>query len=326
MKKEKKLVQSCRKNLKRKISYDKVSGEYSFDCLTENDEIKKFITPVSICWMIENACNLNCVYCFAEHKNLNNLVNDYKVTVNHILSLNPITIVLTGGEPTLNRNIKDILKYIGNNAITIVDSNGTYMSFEELVPYLKNSVVRFSIDSLDTKIIEKVRPSKKLSDTAKQISRIEKNIQILTSNNIPVIIQTVMTKYNIGELANIHDFLIRNGVKRWYISAVKYSEKCKNNYDSIGLSANETLTINQLIENFHDINVTFSIENDAGARARLFVEKSGKFFVDTIVDGIEYVGQNPYCPMPEEVYDKLDCEKHYDLYIKKKNLMRNKRS
>lgn len=115
--------------------------------------------------MIENACNLNCIYWFAEHKNLNNSVTDYETTVNHILSLNPITVILTGGEPTLNRNIKDMLKYIGNNVITIVDSNGTYMSFEELIPYLKNSVVRFSIDSLETKVIEQVRLSEKLSDT-----------------------------------------------------------------------------------------------------------------------------------------------------------------
>lgn len=317
--------QSYRKDLKSKISYDEVSGEYSFDYSIENSEIKKIISPVSICWMIENACNLNCIYCFAEYKNLDNSVNDYEATVNHILSLNPITVILTGGEPTLNKNIKDILKYIGNNAITIVDSNGTYMSFEKLIPYLKNSVVRFSIDSLDTKSIEQVRPSKKLSDTASQIAKIKKNIQVLTSNNIPVIIQTVMTKYNINELESIHDFLIRNGVKRWYISAVKYSEKCKDNYGSMGLSTSEALIVNQLVEGYHDINVTFSIEEDAGARARLFVEKSGKFFVDTIVNGIEYVGKNPYYPTPEEIHDKLDCEKHYDLYIKKKNLVKNKR-
>lgn len=94
----------------------------------------------------------------------------------------------------------------------------------------------------------------------------------------------------------------------------------------MGLSASEALNINQLVESYNDINVTFSIEEDAGAIARLFVEKSGKFFVDTIIDGIEYVGKNPYYPTPEEIYDKLDCEKRYDLYIKRKNLVKNKRS
>lgn len=314
----------CKEKLKTRINYDKITGEYYFDYCEDDSKIKKIISPVSICWMIENACNLNCIYCFAEHKNLNINAIDYKAIVDNILRFKPVTVILTGGEPTLNKGLKDILEYIGNKAITIIDSNGTYKLFDELLPYLGNSVVRFSIDSLDTKIIEKVRPSKIFSETSKQISIIEKNIQTLISYNIPVIIQTVMTKYNVDELEKIHEFLIKNGVKRWYISAVKYSEKCKENFDDIGLSEEQMITINQIVENYNDINVTFSVEEDAGARARLFVEKSGKFFVDTILNGIEYVGGNPYCPTQEEVYKKLDCEKHYDLYIKRKNLVKNK--
>ena len=58
------------------------------------------------------------------------------------------------------------------------------MFFEELIPYLKNSVVRFSIDSLNPEIIKKVRPSKIVNDTVNQISKIEKNIQILISNDV----------------------------------------------------------------------------------------------------------------------------------------------
>ena len=81
----------------------------------------------------------------------------------------------------------------------------------------------------------------------------------------------------------------------------------------------------QVIDSFKDINVTFSIEEDSGARARLFVEKSGKFFVDTILNGIEYVGSDPYCPSHEEVQEKLNSEKHFDLYIKRKNLVKNKK-
>ena len=315
----------CKEDLKIKISYDKISGEYNFNYMIENNEIKKAVSPISVCWMIENACNLNCIYCFAEHKNLDNSMDNYKETINNILNLKPVTIILTGGEPTLNKNIKAILNYIGNNAITIVDSNGTYMFFEELIPYLKNSVVRFSIDSLDPEIIKKVRPSKIVNDTVNQISKIEKNIQILISNGVPVIIQTVMTKYNIDELENVYHFLLKNNIKRWYISAVKYSEKCKDNYNEMGLNEKEIVKINQFVEKINDINTTFSIEEDAGARARLFIEKSGKFFVDTIVDGIEYIGVNPYSPTINEIHEKLDCKKHYDLYIKRKNIVKNKK-
>lgn len=322
MKEEKNIL--YRENLKDKISYDKVTGEYTFDNKSENVEIKKIISPISVCWMIENKCNLDCIYCFAEHKNLNCDFSNYKNTIKNILKFHPITIILTGGEPTLNNKLIDILKEINMQAVTIIDSNGTYMSFSKLIPYLNNSVVRFSIDSLDANVIEKVRPSKVLKNTISQIPLIRDNIQNLVSNNIPVIIQTVMTKYNVNEIKNMHDFLVENGVKRWYISAVKYSEKCKDDYEKIGLSENEVLEINSQIKEYSDINVTFSLEEDAGAKSRLFVEKSGKFFVDTIVNGIEYVGENPYCPTKEEIEQKLNCDKHYDLYIKKKNLVRNR--
>ncbi len=313
-----------REELKSKIKYDKITGDYIFDNESENSNIKKYVSPVSVCWMIENACNLNCIYCFAEHKNLNDFNLNYKEIIKNILSLKPKTIILTGGEPTLNKDLKEILKYIGEKAVTIIDSNGTYLCFEELLPHLQNSVVRFSIDSLDTKVLEKVRPSKFLGDTDKQISKIENNIRILVSHNIPVIIQSVMTKYNINDLQQIYEFLLKNGVKRWYISAVKYSEKCEENYNYIGLSEADIIKISDFIEKITDINTSFSIEEDSGAKARLFIEKSGKFFVDTILNGIEYVGDNPYCPTYDEVYNKLDCEKHYDLYIKRKNLVRKK--
>lgn len=315
-----------KKHLKDNIYYDKTTGEYSLTLPTEISDVEKVLSPISICWMIENACNLNCIYCFAEHKNLHSSEMSYKEIADHILSFNPTTIILTGGEPTLNKNIKDILDYINDKAITIIDSNGTCMSFEKLIPYLNNSVVRFSIDSLNTEVLAKVRPSKIESNTKNQIPRISNNIKVLTSNNIPVIIQTVMTKYNVYELDEIHKFLVENGIKRWYLSAVKYSEKCKDDYSDIGLTDAEIDYISGLVSKYNDLYVTFSLEKDAGANSRLFVEKSGKFFVDTITDGIEYVGENPFLPTQEEIYNKLNCEEHYNLYIKKKNLVkRNKR-
>lgn len=313
-----------RKYLKNNIHYDKITGEYTFKLPNEVGNIKEMLSPISICWMIENACNLNCIYCFAEHKNLCGSELNYKEIIDNILRFNPITIILTGGEPTLNKNLLSILDYIGDRAITIIDSNGTCIDFEQIIPHLSNSVVRFSIDSLNTEVLQKVRPSKIKDNTKYQIPKIRKNIHSLMENNIPVIIQTVMTKYNINELEEIHDFLVENGVKRWYLSAVKYSEKCKEDYSDIGLTPDEINYISNLVSKYNDIYVTFSLEKDAGANSRLFVEKSGKFFVDTIRDGIEYVGDNPFLPTPKEVYEKLDCEKHYDLYIKKKNLIKKK--
>lgn len=316
----------CKEKIKDSIHYDKINGEYYFDKkLQDHINIKNEVTPISVCWMIENACNLNCIYCFAEHKNICHEKVNYDAVVKNILNLHPITIILTGGEPTLNPNIKNIIDLIGEKAITIIDSNGTTTAFNNIISSLSNSVVRFSVDSLNSQVLKKVRPSKILAQTDEQIENITNNIKLLVTNNIPIIIQTVMTKININELDSIYQFLLNNGVKRWYISAVKYSEKCKNNFDDIGLTEEEIEIIIDKVNGYKSktMNVSFSVEQDAGAKSRLFVEKTGKFFVDTIINGIKYVGKNSYSPTHDEICKCLDIKKHYDLYIGKKNILKS---
>lgn len=300
------------------ISYDYINGEYYCNDLKD----KSNLIPISVCWMIENLCNLDCIYCFAENKNILSSI-DYKVVADNILKLDPVTIVLTGGEPTLNPNLPNIIEYVGDKAYTIIDSNGTTNNWEKIIPKLKNSLVRFSIDSLNCDIINMVRPSKNKILTFKQIETITKNIQMLKRSNIPVIIQTVMTKFNINELNSIYAYLVELGIERWYISAVKYSDKCENNYNDICLDDEELNIVKEQIENFNSdkINITFSVEKEAGAKSRLFVEKSGRFFVDTIVDGIIYVGKDYTKPTKKEILSCLDVDKHYDLYINKKNIV-----
>lgn len=303
------------------IVYDYINGEYYYYYQDTNcGDIKYKLSPVSVCWLIENSCNLNCIYCFAENKNNCSMAN-YKNVVDNILTLDPLTIILTGGEPTLNKKIGGIIEYIGDKAFTIIDSNGTTECWEEIIPKLKNSLVRFSIDSLNCDIIKIVRPSKIIDATENQIEIITKNIKLLRDNNIPVIIQTVMTKYNTEELEEIYNYLLELGVQRWYISAVKYSDKCKNNYNDICLNEEEIEKVKEKIDKFNTdkINITFSLEKNAGARARLFIEKSGKFFVDTIKDGIRYIGENPTM---ENVQSELDIDEHHNLYIKKKNIIK----
>lgn len=309
--------------IKNNIKYDKINGEYNINLdFDDNVDITEQIVPISICWLIENKCNLNCIYCFSEHKN-NNKKENYKSIADTILKFNPITIILTGGEPTLNRDLKNILEYIGDKAITIIDSNGTTNKFIDLNGLLNNSVVRFSIDSLNSDVIEKVRPSKILRETKNQIEKIIDNIDFLNDNNVPLIIQTVMTKLNINELSDIYEFLLKHKVKRWYISAVKYSEKCKDYFNEIGLTDSDIKNISEQVKQFNNdkIKISFSLEQDAGSRSRLFVEKSGKFFVDTTTDGIRYVGKDPSHPNHQDILEELDIQKHYDLYIKKKNLI-----
>lgn len=306
-----------------RIVFDADNFEYYYENDKNHEITPKDLVPISFCWLIENKCNLDCIYCFSDHKKMSDENNDYIETAKNILSLDPLTIVLTGGEPTLNKNLKEILDFIDGNALTIIDSNGTTNVWSTLIPSLKNSIVRFSIDSLRENTINKVRPSINSIFTPNQIPAITRNIKMLSSNDILVTIQTVVTRYNVNELDEIYNYLIQNEVKHWYLSMVKCSEKCSNIYRDIYPTDEEIELIKYKVKSYNPnkIKVKLSIEKGAFDNSRVFIDKAGKFFVELADKGIIYIGANPTKPTISEICNELNLTTFYNLYINKKNIV-----
>lgn len=306
-----------------RIVFNADNFEYYYESNKGSEIDPKDLVPISFCWLIENRCNLDCIYCFSDHKKMSVENNDYIETAKNILKLDPLTIVLTGGEPTLNKHLKEILDFINGDALTIIDSNGTTDVWSALIPSLKTSIVRFSIDSLRVNTINKVRPSSNCIFTSDQIPAITRNINILSSNDILVTIQTVVTKYNVNELDEIYNYLIQNGIKHWYLSMVKCSEKCSNIYRDIYPTDEEIELIKHKVKTYNQnkIRVKLSIEKNAFDNSRVFIDKAGMFFVELADKGITYIGANPTKPAISEICDELNLTTFYDLYINKKNIV-----
>lgn len=306
-----------------KIVFDADNFEYYYAKNKDREINPRDIMPLSFCWLIENNCNLDCIYCFSDHKNICIKNKDYIETARNILNLDPLTIVLTGGEPTLNKNFKEILDFINGKALTIIDSNGTTDVWQKLIPSLKNSIIRFSIDSLNENTINKVRPSSNRILTSKQIPTITKNIKTLISNDILVTIQTVVTRFNINELDEIYNYLIQNGIKHWYLSVVKNSKKCSNIYSDIYPTDEEIELIKTKIKTYNQskIRVKLSVEKDNFDNSRVFIDKTGQFFVELADKGIIYIGADPTKPTIKEICDEINLTTCYDLYINKGNIV-----
>ena len=301
------------------IRYDYQYGEYFYDSTIL--DLEK-IVPISMCWLIEENCNLDCIYCYSSHKSMNSIDAFYQKTVDNVLSLNPVSIVLTGGEPTLNKNLISILQYIDGRIVTIIDSNGTTNVWESIIPFMKNAVVRISVDSINPKILEAVRPAKKMSSYF-VLSKITENIDMLVKNKIPIIVQTVLTSYNIDCLDELFLFLMKHKVPRWYISCVKRPNNDSFSIDNISASFDslEKLKEKIIFWNKKGVITTLSQELEEGKEARLFIEKGGKFYIDTLRNGKQYIGANPHNPTIEEIVEAIDVNKHYDLYLKRSNLL-----
>lgn len=185
-----------------------------------------------------------------------------------------------------------------------------------------NVLVRITIDSVDSEILEKVRPSK--SEKLNQLEMIKSNIKKLQKENVPIMVHTVITQINKNYLKDIADVLVDLDVNRWHIYGVNYSEKCKAFYDKIKLTNEELnniyLDIKKQYGNMINMSVYFD-EGNYSANSVLLINSEGKFYLDSITNGIHYIGNNPKLPTLEEINEDLDTKLHCKGYLWTSNLL-----
>ena len=287
--------------------------------------------PLNICWMVSGICNLDCIYCFAENKMVRKKsgkteTDDRFEILNQVLSLKPISMVLSGGEPTLNPNLADILRFCNGKVCVILDTNGTTPQLEKLITTIMetHTTVRLTVDILDDEILNTVRPrfrsglSDGDADPFPQSEILKKNIRALTDAGIPLVIHTVLTRYNIGKLETTAEMLIRSGAKEWFFYPVNYSLKCKDFFDEIKVSRKEACEyVDTLAEKFGDQMKITCPRNDVGFRERcvLLVDHRGRFYVDTVDHGPIFLGEDPTHPQKTEIMAHFDFDLHKQTYL-----------
>ena len=141
-------------------------------------------------WMIGGiivAVIIFCITCmFVNNEDLIWRMNKVR---NNLYSVNN---KLTSLKETLKSSITVNDSTFKSSEINTIDSkveNQIYVLNNTIIPKLKNSLVRFSIDSLNCDIIKIVRPSKIIDVTEKQIETITKNVDGTTINTTNKILQ-----------------------------------------------------------------------------------------------------------------------------------------
>lgn len=272
--------------------------------------------PLCVCCLVENSCNLDCIYCFGDDKMYNEKSRlSVEQLYQPLIEMAPLQISLGGGEPTLNPRLAEIIEYIAKHEIAIImDTNGTTDTLSKFIPILKNNNVltRVSVDSLDDTVITHIRPYKFKSNQS-AAKKILHNIDMLLENGVDVSIQTVLTKFNIDSILDIAEMLVSKKITRWHIAGVKYSEKCKDIYSLIQVS-NDIVNnnIEKLKPYFEKIYITHSFEKDFGSNARLLLDVNGEFLTDSVINGLSYIGTQPSI---SQLYKYLDKAGHIRRYL-----------
>ena len=279
--------------------------------------------PFYIGWQLSGNCNLDCIYCFAEDTLHNPNSEDIMVTSKEILKLHPLSVGLSGGEPTLEPRLIDIMKLFKDKTTCVINTNGTTIQFEKLIPTIKETgtFVRLTIDSTDNEMLNTLRPPRQMPPGGyDQISMIRKNVKLMIDNDIPFLIHTVMTKPNMKTIEKTAHDLIEMGVKRWHLYKVDFSNKCKDFYDDIKVTTEEMQkNHDNLVSKFGDkINITSALVEAVKNRQRciLLIDSRGNFFIKNENYYPTFIGKDPQHPTYEEVMSNLNFENHIKCYVR----------
>lgn len=191
---------------------------------------------------ITGKCNMHCLHCRGrDSKELN---KDMPIwAIKKIIDFakkhaegDLIEIVLSGGEPLLHPNIKEILDYCTEvNVLKEITTNGSLID-EQYIELLKKYEISNMSVSMDSAIAEKhdyIRQSKGAFDKAVNA------IKLMLNNNINARVRSTISKVNIDEMEDIVLLVESLGVKSLAFGAVIPVGNAINMTDSIFMTKQE---------------------------------------------------------------------------------------
>lgn len=183
-------------------------------------------SPIHVWVEITEKCNLNCPYCYmdAPQEGTELSLEVFSELINELNNMNISTISISGGEPLLNSNFKEILEKTLNYDFDVnLVTNGTLLN-EEIMDIIEkgNITTQFSIDSVDREIYKKSRGKDKLED-------VKKNLIKLSNRNIDLILAATLTVINQNNIFDLIDFCLENKISNLHIGELIPEGRSKNN-------------------------------------------------------------------------------------------------
>lgn len=197
--------------------------------------------PLVINWLLTARCPLACRYCDAgdmlgcEEPSISTIER----TARAILKLNPLAVVLTGGEPLASPHLERALALLRGRAGMIVDTSGFVAKSEHLRLFRSLGVaLRISLDSERPKVNDGYRKvhSVGLKGDVESQSSLRSALSVLCEAidlGLCVTVQSVASSHNLAGLEPLGDKLYRLGVRSWRILKVQRSLGKEEYYEEL---------------------------------------------------------------------------------------------
>lgn len=174
--------------------------------------------PLYATWDITRTCNLHCEFCSASSLSNKGIVDDDKTLLiaRKIIDNKMKYVSIRGGEPTLVKQLPEIIKLLVNNGIFVeLVTNGFNINekfLNKLNDVNKNLVrIKISLDCTKKEINDSIRGKGSFVLATKAIETCFKN-------NWPYRVQMVLTNKNKDDIENMYKYVSENGCTSFGVS------------------------------------------------------------------------------------------------------------
>lgn len=243
-------------------------------------DYSQFQYPIVVGLMTTNRCNLTCRYCIANNGESYSVNDNFSIISTHLLNelknSSVISVMVSGGEPTLYKNLPWFLSELSQNEFLILlDTNGTLIK-DELLDVIKTTSVipRISLDSIYKNEHDFNRGM--FNDTLSNIIK-------MRNMNIDLRINTVLNKSNAKNLNELAKWLCKNGITKWHIFKLQQAFAPPD----IWLGDYETIDVLSNIQKIYgkDIDILYKFSKNNDGFASFVIDSEGNCFSTQTKEG-----------------------------------------
>jgi molybdenum cofactor biosynthesis enzyme MoaA len=196
------------------------------------------INKKNLAFVCSDKCQHNCVYCLTKEPWKDKLFEKVKITktnliLKYIKLFNKYTneIILTGFEPTLNKDLFKIINFASNNGIDYISlhTNGVLLNrqyLKKLLDFKKFLKIFISFPSAN-------RKNYNLITGSRSFDRVCEALKLLQKMRFLFWVEIVISSLNINDLENTINFLNAIGIKRIILMHVITYKKKYNIFNFI---------------------------------------------------------------------------------------------
>jgi MoaA/NifB/PqqE/SkfB family radical SAM enzyme len=162
-------------------------------------------------WLITRKCNYKCRGCnvWREQDPEELSTIEVKRGLEILKNIGIVDIVLSGGDPLLREDAKEIINYSTDRFITTVYDNGS-MAVKKLEALRNVDFVAISIDSLDETKNDYIK------DVPGAWKKAMNTVEVLKKEKINVCVTPTISQLNLYEIVDITKYFTEKGVPVWY--------------------------------------------------------------------------------------------------------------